>query len=237
MKRFFSTALVVGAILYGSTAFAQNNQLTKKEKKAGWQLLFDGTSTKGWHSYNKTTVGEGWKIEDGALVLDKKEGEKGGDLTTDAEYTNYEFQVDWKISEGGNSGIIFGVKEDAKYGAPYLTGPEMQVLDDAKHADGKIYKHNSGDLYDMIASAQKAAKPVGEWNTAKIVKDHNKLSLYLNGVKTVETVIGSNEWKELVAGSKFKKWEGFGAFETGKIALQDHGDKVWYRNIKIKVLK
>ncbi|ATL49696.1 glycosyl hydrolase [Chitinophaga caeni] len=236
MKRFFSTALALGAIMYVSTAVAQKTKLSKKEKKQGWVLLFDGKTTNGWHSYLKSDVGDAWKIEDGALVLDKQKGSHGGDLVTNDEYTNYELTLEWKISEGGNSGIIFSVHEDPKYGATYLTGPEMQVLDDDKHPDGKIYKHNSGDLYDLIPAPKRATKPVGQWNKVRIVKNNKHLTFYLNGVKTVETTMGTDEWNKLVAGSKFKNWAGFGVYDTGKIALQDHGNKVWYRNIKIKQL-
>lgn len=215
------------------------NTLSAKEKKAGWKLLFNGTDTKGWHTYLKSEPSKAWKVEDGALALDqqaKKDGAPGGDLVTDDEYENYELTLEWKISEGGNSGIIFGVHEDPEFGATYLTGPEMQVLDDAKHRDGKIEKHNSGDLYDLKKSTKYAAKPVGEWNKVKIVKKDGKLTFWLNGTKTVETTMGTEEWKQLVAASKFRTWKGFGKYAKGHIALQDHGDGVWYRNIKILVL-
>ncbi|ASZ14764.1 DUF1080 domain-containing protein [Chitinophaga pendula] len=240
MKRFIFSAMAIGTLLASGTASAQQaNTLSAKEKKAGWQLLFDGKTTKGWHTFQKSEASPAWQIIDGALVLDpeqKKNGAPGGDLVTDGEYENYELSLEWKISEGGNSGIIFGVSEDPKYKATYLTGPEMQVLDDAKHPDGKITKHNSGDLYDLKKSTQAAAKPVGEWNVAKIQKKDGHLTFWLNGVKTVETTIGTDEWKELVTNSKFKTWSGFGTFPKGHIALQDHGDKVSYRNIKIRTL-
>lgn len=222
-----------------STSAQELNTLTAKEKKAGWKLLFNGTNTEGWHTYLQKDASAAWKVQDGALALDqeaKKNGAPGGDLVTNEEFENYELTMEWKISEGGNSGIIFGVHEDPQFKATYLTGPEMQVLDDAKHPDGKITKHNSGDLYDLKKSSKNAAKPVGEWNQVKILKKDGKLTFWLNGVKTVETTMGSEEWKTLVAGSKFKTWKGFGEYAKGHIALQDHGDGVWYRNIKIHVL-
>ncbi len=239
MKRLFTSILLLGLLAGTMATYAQGPSLTAKEKKAGWKLLFDGKTTTGWRGYLKQEVPGAWKVQDGALFLDtdaKKAGASGGDLITDDEYENYELELQWKISEGGNSGIIFGVHEDPKYKATYATGPEMQVLDDAKHADGKIHKHNSGDLYDLIAAPSKYAKPVGEWNTAKIIKKDGKLTLIFNGHKTAETTMGTEEWKTLVGGSKFKSWEGFGAYPKGHIALQDHGDKVWYRNIKIREL-
>lgn len=240
MKRIISSALILGVLAASTSAYAQSGpSLSKKEKKEGWVLLFDGKTTEGWKGFKKAEVPTSWKIEDGALFLDtdaKKAGATGGDIITVGEYENYELQIDWKISEGGNSGIIFGVQDDPKYGATYSTGPEMQVLDDDKHADGKIHKHNSGDLYDLIAAPARYTKPVGQWNTAKIIKKDGKLTLILNGKVTAETTMGTEEWNKLVAGSKFKTWDGFGAFAKGHIALQDHGNKVWYKNIKLRQL-
>jgi hypothetical protein len=230
---------VLALSLFTLSASAQVNTLTAKEKKAGWKLLFDGSSKTGWHSYNKTEATDIWKVEDGALTIDsvaRKNGTPDGDLVTNDEFENYELALEWKISEAGNSGIIFSVHEDPKLGASYLTGPEMQVLDDAKHPDGKYPKHNSGDLYDLKKSVKNAAKPVGEWNKVRILKKDGHLTFWLNGTKTVETTIGSDEWKELLANSKFKKWKDFAQYAKGHIALQDHGDQVWYRDIKIRVL-
>jgi len=230
---------VLALSLFTLSASAQVNTLTAKEKKAGWKLLFDGTSKAGWHSYNKPEATDIWKVEDGALTIDsvaRKNGTPDGDLVTNDEFENYELSLEWKISEAGNSGIIFSVHEDPKLGASYLTGPEMQVLDDAKHPDGKYPKHNSGDLYDLKKSVKNAAKPVGEWNKARILKKDGHLTFWLNGTKTIETTIGGDEWKELLANSKFKKWKDFAQYAKGHIALQDHGDQVWYRDIKIRVL-
>jgi hypothetical protein len=239
MKLPFKSLLLAGTLITSSAMAQQVNTLSSTEKKEGWKLLFDGKTTKGWHTYLQKEVSPAWKVVDGALELDpeaKKSGAPGGDLVTDGEYENFELSVQWKISEGGNSGIIFMSHEDPEYKQTYLTGPEMQVLDDAKHPDGKITKHNSGDLYDLKKSTQNAVKPVGEWNTAKIRKNNNQLTLWLNNVETVNVTIGSDEWKELLANSKFKTWPGFAKFSKGHISLQDHGNQVWYRDIKIHVL-
>lgn len=205
----------------------------------GFVDLFDGETTNGWHTYGKTEAGAAWEVADGALFLnvEGKNKEDRGDLVTDKEYENYHLKMEWKISEGGNSGVIFNVNEDKeKYGATYSTGPEMQVLDNDKHADGKIHKHRTGDLYDLIASSSEPMKPVGEWNQAEIISNQGELEFILNGVSVVKTTMFDDNWKEMIAGSKFADWPGFGTFRKGKIALQDHNDPVWFRNIKIKEL-
>ena len=205
----------------------------------GWVPLFDGKTTTGWHTYGKSVAGAAWEVDNGTLHLNIKDKAKEdrGDLVTDKEYENFHLKLEWKISEGGNSGIIFNVHEDtSKYGATYQTGPEMQVLDNDKHADGKIHKHRAGDLYDLIACSEETVKPVGEWNLAEIVLDNGKLDFYLNGVNVVSTTMFDEAWKEMVAGSKFAKMPGFGIYKKGKIALQDHNDEVWYRDIMIKEL-
>jgi hypothetical protein len=195
--------------------------------------LFDGKTTNGWHSYLKTGPGA-WSVVNGALQLDPKAKEQG-DLVTNKEYENYELSLEWKIAEGGNSGIIFGVHEDKSFEQTYLTGIEMQVLDDAKAEDGKLPTHRAGALYDMRAPAH-PAKPAGEWNKVIIRKLNGHITFWLNGEKAIETQIGSAEWKEMLDKSKFKTWKGFDAYPKGHIALQDHGAVVAFRDIKIKEL-
>lgn len=206
------------------------------EKKADWVSLFDGKTTNGWHSYGKTTADAQWDVQEGALHLDKSKG-GGGDLLTDKEYSNFDLKLEWKISPKGNSGILFYVHEDAaKYQETYHTGPEMQVLDNDGHPDGKIHKHRAGDLYDLIPCKKETVKPVGEWNQVEIISKNGELKLFLNGTNVVTTTLWNEQWKALLAGSKFKQWPDFGTFKSGKIDLQDHGNEVWYRNIKIKEL-
>lgn len=216
------------------------NALSDEEKRQGWELLFDGQSTAGWHNYGKPgTVGNAWKVVDGTLYLDaasKKSGAQGGDIVTNGEFENFHLSLDWKIAPNGNSGIMFYVQEDpAKYRQTYHTGPEMQVLDNAGHPDAKIVKHRAGDLYDLI-TAKETVKPAGEWNHAEIKADKGRLQFFLNGEEVLATTMWDEAWKTMIANSKFKEWPGFGAFQKGKIALQDHGDDVWYRNIKIRRL-
>lgn len=221
----------------GTSAF---NTLSKKESREGWKLLFDGKTKNGWHVFNNKSDGSAWKVADGTLYLDPAakgpKGEGGGDLITEEEYENYHFKLEWKLAPKGNSGVIFQAKEDPKYRWPWLTGPEMQILDNDGHPDGKITKHRAGDLYDLITSSPETVKPVGEWNLLEIVSHNNKLEFFLNGTKVVSTTQFDDNWKAMIANSKFKTLEEFGTYSKGKFSLQDHGDPVWFRNIKIRQL-
>ena len=235
LKYTLSALLVVIALSLN----AQLNTLSNQEKKDGWKLLFDGKTTTGWHYYNGAKTGTAWKIADGAISLDLDGKVKGvnGNLVTDDEFENFELSVEWNISACGNSGILFNVIEDAKYGEPYLTGPEMQVLDNTCHPDAKIIKHQAGELYDLIASQKVSVKPAGEWNVSRIISNKGHLEFWLNDVKQVETTMYTPEWDAMIAGSKFKTMAGFGKAKKGKLCLQEHGNKVSYRNIKIRELK
>lgn len=245
MRKFIGSLLLLTVVftacnnekkLAGSSEETGVNTLTKKEKKEGWKLLFDGTSTKGWHRYGNKPMGSGWTIADNSIMLDSKKGD-GGDIVTDEEFDNFELKYDWKISEGGNSGVIIYIYEDAqKYVWPWQTGPEMQVLDNERHGDAKIIKHRAGDLYDLLASSSEPVKPALQWNHAVVRSLNGKLDLYLNGVNVVSTTMWDDNWKKLIANSKFKNSEGFGAYKKGKLGLQDHGNDVWFRNIKIRKL-
>src|ERR1041385_8307560 len=205
------TMLILPALLLaGSSLMAQtNNALTAKEKKEGWQLLFDGNTTHGWHSYLQPEASQAWAVKDGTLQLDTAVKEGRGDLVTDKEYENFELSIDWNISEEGNSGIIFIVHEDKAFDATYLTGPEYQLLDDKKAQDNKKANHLAASLYDMIAAAKEVEKPAGEWNHTVIKLKNGELTFWLNGVQTVQTHLWDDKWKELVAKSKFKGWKGF----------------------------
>lgn len=221
-----------------------NNILLDSEKKEGWDLLFDGKSLSGWRNFKKKTIGKSWMIQDEAIHLNAiltKDGnwqaEEGGDIITDKSYENYEFRCDWKIGNCGNSGIIFNVVEDEKYNYVWETGPEMQVLDNSCHPDARFVTHKAGDLYDMIACKFVVVKPAGEWNQARIISNKGLVEFWLNGVNVVSFTMHNAQWKEMIANSKFKDMPAFGLSKSGHIALQDHGDKVWFRNIKIKKLE
>lgn len=204
-----------------------------------WEVLFDGSNFDQWRGYNMETMPAEWTIEDGAMAFTP--GEEGGkNIITKNEYTNFILSMEWKISEAGNSGIFWGVHEDAKFPEAYQTGPEVQVLDDEKHPDSFVGNgtHKAGSLYDMIAPSQNVVKPAGEWNLCIIEVNHNtnKGMISLNGTIIVEFPVNGAEWDAMVENSKFKGWEGFGEYPTGHIALQDHGNKVWFKDIKIKKL-
>jgi hypothetical protein len=203
----------------------------------GWISLFDGTTLNSWHTFGQTTVESAWNAESGTIHLNSAEKEGRGDIVTNDSFQNFDLKLEWKISQAGNSGILFYVQDDKpKYEDTYKTGPEMQVLDDERHEDRKTPSHRAGSLYDMIQATPGAVKPAGEWNAAEIVSNNGKLDFYLNGVHVVNTTIFDDSWKQMVAKSKFKEWPEFGTFKTGHIALQDHGNDVWYRNIMIKKL-
>jgi len=221
------------------------NMLTNTEKAAGWKMLFDGETTNGWRNFKKQTIGSSWKIEDDALMLSaepledgKWQAADGGDIITNGEYENFELSLEWKINDCGNSGIIFNVVESDAYDYVWQTGPEMQVLDNTCHPDAKIEKHRAGDLYDLIKCSTETVKSAGDWNHAKIILKDGHLEQWLNGTKVVETQMWTPEWDAMVAGSKFAGdyFKDFGKAKKGHIALQDHGDIVWYRNIKIREL-
>ncbi|MGI8584632.1 MAG: 3-keto-disaccharide hydrolase [Chitinophagaceae bacterium] len=217
----------------------QINTLTRHEQNNGWKLLFDGKTTKGWHTYNRDTVSKNWKVIDGTLVANPKEKttREMEDIVTNNQYENYELALEWRISEGGNSGIIFNIKEDPKFTNTYNTGLEMQILDNIKASDNKKETHLAGLLYDISGTAAMSKpKPVGEWNAARIIQKNGRLTFYFNGVKTFDGRHESEEWKNMIANSKFKTWENFALSPKGKIAFQDHGHEVAFRNIKIKQL-
>jgi Domain of Unknown Function (DUF1080) len=230
MRIFFITLV---AILPIAITAQPPNTLTKTEKQEGWVLLFDGNTTNGWHTYGQP--GTDWIAKDGAVTPGPDQ--KHGDLVTNDSYGDFDLKLEWKISPGGNSGVLFDIQEDTtKYKETYITGPEMQVLDNDLNNDGKIHKHRAGDLYDLIACSTETVKPVGQWNEVEIYSKGDQLKLYLNGMNVVSTTRWDDHWRDMVAHSKFRNWADFGVAHSGKIALQYHDFPVWFRNIKIKQL-
>lgn len=221
----FSIAICM--IMNAATADQPLNQLTDAEVKDGWKLLFDGESMKGWRNYRKDAVSDGWKVVDGAMVMSRK---GSGDIVTVDQYGAFELSLDFKISKGGNSGVMYHVKETA--GTPWQTGPEIQIQDNVAGRDPQ----KCGWLYQLYKADTDATKPAGEWNTLRVVISPTKCEHFMNGVKYCEYVKGSDEWKKKVAASKFSAFEGFGEPTEGFISLQDHNDEVAYRNIKIRPL-
>ncbi len=219
------------------------NGLTAAEKADGWELLFDGQSLEHFRNMKKQSIGKSWIIDDGAIHLNAKQNEKGqwraedgGDLITQKQYENFEFTCEWKINNCGNSGIMFNVLESDSVNYVWESGPEMQVLDNVCHPDTKYVTHRAGDLYDMIESKYPASLPAGSWNQVRIKSLNGEVEFWLNGLKVVEFEMFTDEWEAMIADSKFKTMKHFGQYKKGHISLQDHSDKVWYRNIKIKEL-
>ena len=216
--------------------------ITQVNAQGKWTNLFDGKTTTGWHSYGETTAGVAWKVADGTISLDpsaKVNGKGGGDLVTNESYTNFHLQLEWKISKNGNSGILFFVQDDPKkYDYTFYTGPEFQVLDNEGHPDAKIVSHRAGNLYDLIVGEEGHVKPYGEWNKVDVIANNGVLELVMNDVTVIKTHLGDDSWKELIRRSKFGKGDmpDFGKTFSGKIALQDHGNEVSYRNIRIQKL-
>lgn len=240
-----------------STSDSQaDNTLSDAEKKEGWKLLFDGKTTKGWHTYLKPgTIGKKWVAKDGALVFEGRDRfqffvadrkieigptdkikDGGEDIVSDEAFENFELKLEWKISKGGNNGIFYTIKEVEEYDEVWKSSPEMQVMDNVGHKDGLIYKHRAGDLYDLIASEPIRVKPYGNWNQVRIVKNNGKIEQWLNGTKVVSYDTNSDEWKDLVSKSKFAEFKEFASPGPGRIGFQDHDNLVYYKNIKIKEL-
>ncbi len=219
-----------------------HNSLTADQRKAGWRLLFDGKSTRGWRNYGSQAIGSAWRVVDGTLHLDPAEKDgwqtrNGGDIITDATYEHYELYLEWKLAPGGNSGLIYGVVERPEFEHTWQTGTEYQLLDNPAHPDGAIKTHRAGDLYDLIPSRFVAVNAGGEWNRTRLVVNKGRVEHWLNGYKVVEYDRNHESWQSLIANSKFKDMPGFAKTLKGHIALQDHGDPVWFRNIRIRELK
>lgn len=206
------------------------NSLTAEQRADGWQLLFNGVDASQWRGFQMDALPSGWQAVDGALT---RVG-PGADIITRDQFANFDLRLEWMISPKGNSGIMYRVTEADS--ATYRTGPEMQILDDAGHPDGGSRLTAAGSVYGLYPAPEGMVKPAGEWNDARIVVQGNHVEHWLNGQKLAEYELGSPDWEARVKRSKFDEWKGYGRAPSGHIALQDHGDRVAYRNIRIKVL-
>ncbi|MDP3582950.1 MAG: DUF1080 domain-containing protein, partial [Ignavibacteria bacterium] len=219
------------------------NVLSEREKKEGWKLLWDGKTTEGWRSAKSEKFPQGgWEIANGVLKTLKSNGfesKNGGDIITTKKYKNFELLIEFKVTEGANSGIKYFVDPELNKGEGSAIGCEFQILDDEKHPDAKLgVKGNRtvGSLYDLIPAVNKRFSGVGEWNHARIIVNGNHVEHWMNGFKVVEYERGTQMWRALVAYSKYKDWPNFGEAPEGHILLQEHGFEVWFRSIKIREL-
>jgi hypothetical protein len=210
------------------------NTLTPKEKDKGWQLLFDGKKTDGWHGYNMKSFPDCWTIEDGAFTMVTTGSQESLDIVTNEVYRSFAFSVDYKMTKAANSGVIFQIAEDPKYKFPYETGPEFQIIDHENWPDKLEDWQINGANYAMYPPMAKPYKPVGEWNHLFLVVDGNFVTQMLNGVVIVKYEKNSEEWKKLRNSGKWAAFPDWGNYDEGRISLQNHGTKVWFRNIKIK---
>ncbi len=235
-----SASTVLAAMVVGSACATRSstpessmtaNVLTERETRDGWRLLFDGRSTAGWRGYRKQAVSSGWQVIDGSLV---RTGAEAGDIVTDSKFRNFELALDWKVSEGGNSGVFYRATEDADN--IWQSAPEMQILDDARHVDGKSPLTSAGANYAIHPAPRGVVRPAGEWNAARLLVNGAHVEHWLNGVKLLEYELGSTEWTDLVSKSKFATLPLYGKSGEGHIGLQDHGDRVEFRNIRARVL-
>jgi hypothetical protein len=213
---------------------APPNTLTKKEKKKGWQLLFDGKTTEGWRGYNMTIFPDCWKIDNGTLTMNSTGSQEDQDIITISKYRDFALSLEYKLTKAANSGVIFQIAEDPKYKFPYETGPEFQVIDHEGWKDKLEDWQINGANYAMYPPMAKPYKPVGEWNQLFLYVKGNDVTQILNGVVVVKYVKNSDEWTKLRNSGKWSAYPDWGKFDEGYISLQNHGTKVWYRNIKLK---
>ena len=206
------------------------NTLSPAERAAGWRLLFDGKTTAGWRGFKMDSMPAGWQVVDGALTRVAA----AGDIVTREQFRDFELSLEWNVAPGGNSGIFYRASEDDE--AIYWTAPEMQVLDDARHPDGKSRLTAAGSNFGLYPAPAGVVKPAGEWNRVRLVARGRHVEHWLNGVKVVAYELLSPDWEAKVKASKFAPHPRYGRNAAGYIGLQDHGDRVAYRDIKVRVV-
>ena len=227
-------ALLLGTVLvFLATPLTaqEHNRLTAAERAAGWQLLFDGNSLEGWRGYNSEFMPTGWSVENGLLTRTGP----GGDIITEQQFGDFELYLEWLVGPGGNSGVLVRAVEGQE--EVYHGAPEMQLLDDAGHPDGRSPLTSAGSNYGLHGAPRGIVKSAGEWNSSRIVVVNNQVEHWLNGDKVVEYELGSADWLRRVANSKFAQWPAYGRASRGHIGIQDHGDRVSFRNLKVREIK
>ncbi|PLB85817.1 DUF1080 domain-containing protein [Dysgonamonadaceae bacterium] len=237
-KLFIACAALSGALLAACTPAPKNNVLTEAEKAEGWKLLFDGKTLDGWRDYNGDSLTAPWIVEDGCIRAKGSGSDASGYIVTDTIYENFELVWDWKIAEGGNSGMLYHVVENPKFKVPYVTGPEYQLIDDFGFPEPlEDWQKTAADYAMHVPDTSKTIiKPAGEWNTSKIVFDNGHVEHWLNGEKVLEFEAWTDDWFEKKNSGKWKDAPEYGLAHKGVICLQDHGSAAWFRNIKIKEL-
>jgi len=230
--------LIAGATLSGCTTKVTDNTLTRKEIKEGWVLLFNGENTDGWRGYNMDILPSAWKAANGTLMSAGEGGDIGGDIITINQYENFDLKLEWQLAPEGNSGILYHIVEGPELHSTYYSGPEYQIIDDIGFPGGVGPFNSTGADYAMTPAdtMQKLLYPVGSWNSSRIIYDQGKVIHYLNGKKIVEFTAWNDEWTGKVADSKWKNFPSYGKAKSGYIGLQDHGSKIWFKNIKIREL-
>ncbi|MYF69857.1 MAG: DUF1080 domain-containing protein [Proteobacteria bacterium] len=228
-------------LVFAGSGFAQDAAVPGADGDSVWQWLFDGSDLDRWREYNKDgPISPAWVVEDGVLAFqpDRKTSPDSVGIITREQFADFELELQWKISAGGNSGIFFHVTEHEGMVRPSLTGLEMQILDDDRHRDGAEPKTSAGSAYALYAPSRTTVRPVGEWNLARIVSVGGRVEFWLNGERIVEFDRDSEDWRQRYAASKFSAppFEHFGVARRGHIGLQDHADPVFFRNIRIRRL-
>lgn len=224
------TAPLIGLALVAAACDSGNRPDAGATADTAWTWLFDGQSTDAWRGFKRDTMPGGWQIVDGALT--RVAG--GGDIITREKFTDFELEFEWQVPAGGNSGVMYRVVENDDVRYTYESGPEYQILDNAGHRDGLTAETSAGSAYALYAPVRDVTNPPGEWNTSRIISHGDHVEHWLNGVKLLEFTIGSADWNERVENSKFRTWQHFGRWPEGHIAIQDHGDRVAFRNIRIR---
>ena len=240
-KKIVQVSVLITALLFmiACSPSDKHNMLSDQEKKDGWSLIFDGSSTTGWHVFNRGNIPSAWTVDSGNLVCNPHaKNVKHGDLVTDKEYENFDFTFEWKISKAGNSGMFVNVQERPELGTTFSTGPEYQLLDD-KNMDPDYLKnlsHKAASIFGVIPNNSNSSPIPGEWNQSRIVQQNGILTFWLNGVQTVQVDMKSDEWKKLVAASPMAGYPEFGLAAKGHLAVQDWTNGVAFRDMKIKEL-